>query len=62
MKANYKTLGLKKGASRKEIQEAYDRLSKELDPVTNNYESSYVEQFAKVKAAYSTLKNKKKLR
>ena len=60
MKAKYKTLGLKKGASQEEIQEAYDRLSKELDPVINNNETFFVEQFAKVKVAYSALMTKKK--
>ena len=60
MKAKHKTLGLKKGASQEEIQEAYDRLSKELDPVTNNNETFFVEQFAKVKVAYSALMTKKK--
>ena len=49
MKAKYKTLGLKKGASQEEIQEAYDRLSKELDPITNNNETFFVEQLAKVR-------------
>ena len=59
MKAKYKTLGLKKGASQEEIQEAYERLSKELDPVANNNETFFVEKFAKVKAAYSALLTKK---
>lgn len=59
MKAKYKTLGLKKGASQEEIQEAYQRLSKELDPVANNNETFFVEKFAKVKAAYSALLTKK---
>ena len=59
MKAKYKTLGLKKGASQEEIQEAYERLSKELDPVANNNETFFVEKFAKVKAAYSALLTEK---
>ena len=32
MKNYYKTLGLKEGASQEEIQTAFERLSKELDP------------------------------
>ena len=32
MKKHYKTLGLEDGASQEEIQTAYERLSKELDP------------------------------
>ena len=55
MKAKYKTLGLKKGASQEEIQEAYERLSKELDPAGNNNDTFFVEQFTKVRAAYKAL-------
>tara|TARA_X000001036_G_scaffold440078_1_gene494232 strand:- start:5507 stop:6610 length:1104 start_codon:yes stop_codon:yes gene_type:complete len=55
MKAKYKTLGLKKGASQEEIQEAYERLSKELDPASNNNDTFFVEQFTKVRAAYKAL-------
>ena len=36
MKKHYKTLGLQEGASQQEVQEAYDRLSKELDPTNND--------------------------
>ena len=36
MKKHYYILGLKEGASQEEIQEAYERLSKELDPANNN--------------------------
>jgi hypothetical protein len=61
MKAKYKTLGLKKGASQEEIQEAYDRLSKELDPITNNNETFFVEQLAKVSAAYEALSQRSNL-
>ena len=36
MKKHYIILGLKEGASQEEIQTAYERLSKELDPKNNN--------------------------
>ena len=32
MKKHYQTLGLKEGASQEEINTAYDKLSKELNP------------------------------
>tara|TARA_B110000285_G_scaffold183733_1_gene208031 strand:+ start:156 stop:281 length:126 start_codon:yes stop_codon:yes gene_type:complete len=35
MKHHFETLGLKEAASQEEIQTAYERLSKELDPKTN---------------------------
>ena len=52
-------MGLRKELLKEEIQEAYERLSKELDPVANNNETFFVEKFAKVKAAYSALLTKK---
>ena len=55
MKVKYKTLGLKKGASQKEIQEAYERLTKKLDPEGNNNDPFFEEQLAKVKAAFEAL-------
>ena len=36
MKNYYKILGLKESASQKEIQSAFERLSKELDPKNND--------------------------
>ena len=37
MKKYYQTFGLEKGASKQEIQDAYDKLSVELDPKNNDY-------------------------
>ena len=54
MKTHYQTLGLKEGASQDEIKEAYERLSKELDP-TNNHEDFFVEEYIKVREAYKDL-------
>jgi antitoxin component YwqK of YwqJK toxin-antitoxin module len=54
MKTHYQTLGLKEGASQDEIKEAYERLSKELDP-TNNHEDFFVEEYIKVREAYKAL-------
>jgi surface protein len=54
MKVHYQTLGLQEGASQNEIKEAYERLSKELDP-TNNNEDFIVEEFIKVREAYKAL-------
>ena len=36
MKKYFKTLGLEKDATQEQIQEAYERLSKELDPANND--------------------------
>jgi preprotein translocase subunit Sec63 len=55
MKTHYQTLGLKEGASQQEIKEAYERLSKELDPVANNNEDFFVEEYFKVREAYKAL-------
>ena len=55
MKVHHQTLGLQEGASQDEIKEAYERLSKELDPVANNNEDFIVEEFIKVREAYKAL-------
>ena len=52
MKKHYQTLGLQEGASQEEIQEAYDRLSKDLDPANNDNQEFFVEEFALLKEAY----------
>jgi hypothetical protein len=52
-------LGLEEGASQQEIKEAYDRLSKELDPEKNGNHEFFVEEFEKVEEAYLILTNKK---
>ena len=57
MKNYYKTLGLKEGASQKEIQTAYERLSKELDPKNNDNQEFFKEEYQKVQEAYEALRN-----
>jgi short subunit fatty acids transporter len=57
MSEQHKTLGLQEGASQKEIQTAYDRLSKELDPKNNDNQEFFVEEYKKVQDAYQALSN-----
>ncbi len=57
MKKYYDVLGLKKGASQEAIQEAYDKLSKELDPANNDNKEFFVEEYKKVQEAYEALSN-----
>jgi hypothetical protein len=57
MKKHYQTLGLNEGASQKEIQTAYERLSKELDPRNNDNQEFFVEEYQKVQEAYEALSN-----
>ena len=57
MKKHYYILGLKEGASQEEIQEAYERLSKELDPANNDKQEFFIEEYKKVQEAYKTLSN-----
>ena len=57
MKKHYKTLGLTEGASQEEIQTAYERLSKELDPKNNDNQEFFVEEYKKVQEAYKALSN-----
>ena len=57
MKNYYKTLGLKEGASQEEIQAAFERLSKELDPKNNANQEFFVEEYKKVQEAYKALRN-----
>ena len=57
MKKHYKTLGLQEGASQEEIQEDYDRLSKELDPTNNDNQEFFIEEYKKVQEAYEALSN-----
>ena len=55
MKKHYYILGLQEGASQEEIQEAYERLSKELDPAKNDNQEFFVEEYQKVQEAYKAL-------
>ena len=57
MKKHYQTLGLNEGASQKEIQTAYERLSKELDPKNNDHQEFFIEEYKKVQEAYEALSN-----
>ena len=57
MKHHFETLGLKEAASQKEIQTAYERLSKELDPKTNANQEFFIEEYKKVQEAYKALSN-----
>ena len=55
MKNHYKTLGLQEGASKEAIQEAYDRLSRELNPSNNDNQEFFIEEYEKVQDAYKAL-------
>jgi uncharacterized membrane protein YhaH (DUF805 family) len=55
MKHHYETLGLQEGASQQAIQEAYNRLSKELNPSNNDNQEFFIEEYEKVQEAYKAL-------
>ncbi|MBP6754767.1 MAG: DnaJ domain-containing protein [Bacteroidia bacterium] len=57
MTNHYKTLGLNDGASQEAIQEAYDRLYKELDPANNDNQDFFIEELEKLEEAYKVLRN-----
>ena len=57
MKNHYKTLSLQDGASQEEIQEAYERLSKELNPSENGNTDFFIEEYSKIQDAYNALRN-----
>lgn len=57
MKKYFEILGLPEGASQNEIQEAYDKLSKELDPNKNGNQDFFIEEFNKLQEAYNVLSN-----
>ena len=57
MKKHYQTLGLKEGASQEEINTAYDKLSKELNPSNNDNQEFFIEEYKKVQEAYKVLSN-----
>ena len=52
MKHHFDILGLQEDASQEQIQEAYDRLSKELNPVKNDNLEFFKEEYEKVQEAY----------
>ena len=55
MKKYFEILGLEKGASKQEVQKAYNRLSKELDPKNNDNHDFFLEEYQKVQEAYNAL-------
>ena len=57
MKKYFDILGLQEGASQEAIQEAYDRLSIELDPKKNENQEFFLEEFEKLQEAYNALRN-----
>ena len=57
MKKYYDILGLQEGASQEEIQEAFDMLSKEIDPGKNENQDFFIEEYEKIQEAYKMLRN-----
>ncbi len=57
MKNHYKTLGLEEGATLEEIQNAFDKLSKTVDPKINGYHDFFIEEFKLLNEAYDQLSN-----
>jgi antitoxin component YwqK of YwqJK toxin-antitoxin module len=57
MQNHYQNLGLQEGASQEAIQEAYDRLYKELNPANNDHQDFFIEEFEKLQEAYKVLRN-----
>jgi len=55
MKKYYEILGLDKGASKKDIQDYYDKLSIELDPKNNDDLDFFKEEYALLQNAYKKL-------
>ena len=55
MNHHFDTLGLQEGASQEQIQEAYQRLSKELNPANNDNQDFFVEEYQKLQEAYKVL-------
>ena len=58
MNKYYKILGLEEGASEEEIQQAYQKLSNDLDPLKNDNLDFFVEEYKKVQEAYEKLTGK----
>ena len=54
---HFETLGLQEGATQEDIQAAYERLSKELNPSNNDNQEFFVEEYKKVQEAYKALHN-----
>jgi len=58
MKKYFKTLGLEEDASKQEIEAAYIRLSKDLNPASNDNLDFFIEEYALVQEAYKKLTGK----
>lgn len=54
----YETLGLKPGASQKDIEFAFQTLSDQLNPENNDNHEFFKEEFRKLKEAYDILREK----
>ena len=57
MKNYFDILGLHEDASQDEIQEAFERLSKELEPLNNDNKEFFIEEYEKLQEAYNVLRN-----
>jgi uncharacterized membrane protein YhaH (DUF805 family) len=57
MKKYFDLLGLPEGASQEAIQEAYEKLSRELDPKNNENQEFFIEEYEKLQEAYKALSN-----
>ncbi len=57
MISHHQTLGLEEGASQEAIQEAYNRLYRELNPANNDNQEFFIEEFEKLQEAYKVLRN-----
>lgn len=55
MKQHYETLGLNQSATQEQIQFAYEKLSKELNPINNDNQEFFIEEYEKVQQAYDAL-------
>ena len=55
MKKYFEILGLTEGASIEEIREAYEQISKELDPAENDNQEFFIEEYNLVQKAYEAL-------
>lgn len=58
MEKYFHILGLNKGASKEDIKESYERLSKELNPANNNNQEFFIEEYNLVQEAYEALMGK----
>jgi len=58
MKNHYNNLGLDEGASQEAIQEAYERLSKELNPANNENYEFFIEEYKLLQESYEALTGK----